>query len=100
MLDRLSAVATPRLLAAQPADHGGDRIEGGARKRVAGQRHRCVFHRSQRREVRHLAGRALPAEQPARVAPERRCTTWAEAEGWLDEQARALYPDSAYARGG
>jgi hypothetical protein len=31
---------------------------------------------------------------------ERRCATWAEAEGWLDEEARGLYPDSAFARGG
>ena len=30
---------------------------------------------------------------------EGRCATWAETESWLDEQARTLYPDSAYASG-
>jgi hypothetical protein len=29
---------------------------------------------------------------------ERRCATWAEAECWLDEQARVLYPDSVRPR--
>jgi hypothetical protein len=31
---------------------------------------------------------------------ERRCATWPEAECWVDEQARVLYPDSAFARDG
>jgi hypothetical protein len=31
---------------------------------------------------------------------EGRCDTWVGVERWLDQQARAHYPDSAFARGG
>jgi len=30
---------------------------------------------------------------------EGRCDTWVEVERWLDQQVRAHYPDSAFARG-